>query len=214
MQMLNLIKKDILVVKKLTSYIMLIIIAIPIFIKVIAPSVPGMVSFVYMVVTSVLVMVFSISAEEEKYPKATSLLCAVPYSRRDFIIAKYLLFIVIFVYCLVVITLINVFLNRGTFLSLNEILIGMLLGEIVFCVYLPVSIKYGMAKARIIFVAVILITAVGPTLVTSVLKISIDFSFVNSISNSILPLMLGAACIIVYIVSFICSNAIFANKEL
>ncbi|HHV09419.1 MAG TPA: ABC-2 transporter permease [Clostridiales bacterium] len=213
--MFNLIKKDFLIVKKLSYITMGAIILIPVFISIVAPSAPEILTLLYMVIMGTIMLLQAISQEEEKYPKASALICSTPYSRNSYVIAKYLAFFAIFVYCYIIDTLVKVIFNRGALLGINSILLVLFAGVIVFCIYMPVEIKYGAVKARYLFSAIIIMFAMGPAVIKNLFSnITFDLSFLEKLPSVIMPLILALGCIVIFTVSLISSLRIFSNKEL
>ena len=102
------------------------------------------------------------------------------------------------------------------FLNILEALAVFLVGAILYGVYTPVAIKYGITKARLVFTAAILLVSLGPTLVVQVFHPDMELilSLMQNTSSVIAPFFLGAAGVGFFLVSMIISIRIFAKKEL
>ena len=212
---LNLVKKDILITKKLVLITMLVVIAIPLFVTWNAPSLSSVVPFFYMVMMAELLVLQSGSQIEAKNPKAASLLCAVPYTRGAFVKAKYVLLLLIFVYCFVIHTIVMLIVNRTSLLGLPVALIVLLLAIIIFGFYLLFEFKYGFVKARFFFVIVIFALSLGPSVLKNIFPdITIDFSVFQAIPFNAQCLILAAANIIAFIIFMFASIRIYAKKDL
>lgn len=213
--LLHLIKKDILIVKKHVLMTMLIIIAIPLFVMFTAHNIPGLIPFVYMIVLGEVLLLQAIAQEEAKHPKTIALLCATPYQRKTFVLAKYMLFFLIFIYCSVVYTLIAFFINKTIIINLTTFLVVMMIGAIVFSIYMPIEFKYGVVKAKFIFMIIILLFSLAPPLFVNLFgSISIKFSILKTLSPLLKNTVLALGNVFVLGVSLIISTKIFAKKEL
>lgn len=167
--LLHLIKKDILLVKNLVLVAMLINIAIPLFFIFTIPFSTGLLPFLYMVILTEIILLQSISAMEAKSPKASSLLCTTPYSRKTLVKAKYIFFILLFAFCYVVHTLLSLIVDPPNILNLTSVLTVLLFGTIAYGIYMPIEFKYGNVKARFVFMTLIFIVSLGPMIFTNFL---------------------------------------------
>ena len=217
---LHLVKKDILIAKKFVFVAMLVVIAVPLLIMLTAPSIPGFLPFLYMVVIGELLLLQAISQEEAKYPKAVALLCAAPYTRSAFVKAKYIFFILIFAYCCVVNTLLMLVINKQpNSLDLTAMLAVLLVSVIIYGIYMPIEFKYGLVKAKFVFMIAIFAFSLGPTIFATIFanffaNITIDFSALAAISSGVKNIVLALASIAVFGISMMVSTKIFSKKEL
>lgn len=213
--MLSLIKKEFLIVKNLVFATMAIVLIIPILLNFIAPTIPSIIALLYMVLMSILILLQATSTEEEKMPKAGSYLCAIGYSRKSFILAKYTFFLIEYVFCLIVYVVLSFLFDSFALLNISEILITLLAGVMVVSIYIPVVIKYGSSIARYIFVSIILLISMGPSIAARLLQnFSIDFSFLKSMSQNTILITLGVIIITVLSVSIMTSIKIYSEKDL
>jgi ABC-2 type transport system permease protein len=213
--LLHLIKKDILIAKKYVFITMLAILAIPLFIMLVAPSLSGLIPFLYMVVLGELILLQAISQEEAKYPKTTALLCAAPYPRKTLVKAKYTLFLLIFAYCCFIYAIVNFFINKSGIIDLTMILTVMLVSAIIFGIYMPIEFKHGFVKARFIFMMVIIVFSLGPSVLVNLFgDVRLDFSAFATISSGTKNIVLVLANILVLGISMMVSISIFSKKEL
>ena len=91
-----------------------------------------------------------------------------------------------------------------------------MLGTVLYGVYTPVAIKYGVSKAGIVFTAAVLIMALGPTLVVRVFRsdTKLFVPIMRSTSSVIIPVVLGVAGVGFFLISMMISIRIFEKKEL
>jgi len=216
--LLHLIKKDILLVKNNVLFMMFAIIAIPFFIAWRLPeagSFRSPLAFIYMVVMGVLMICMFVSTAEAKYPKAASLLCALPYSRTTFVMAKYVLFLLIFAYCFIVHTLVSLILSEIAPLSPTVVLASLLGITIIYGIYMPCEFKFGYEKTKFVFMLSIFTLSFGTPLISNLMKrTNIDFSALSAIPAAIQWLVLAAATIMILFISVMASIKIYSGKEL
>lgn len=213
--LLHLVRKDLLIAKKYVLISMLLTVAIPVFVMFLAPTVPGIIPFIYMVIFGEVLLLQAIAQEEAKHPKTIALLCASPYERKSFVLAKYLLFLLIFSYCSLVYTLVTYFIGKTIFIDLTTFLIVMLVGSIFFGVYMPLDFKYGFAKAKFAITIVILLFSLGPTLFTRFFEdLDIIFSSFKALSPLAINSILALSNVFIIGISLLISIRIFANKDL
>ena len=164
MQLLQLMRKDGLLVKKIAIATMILLIILPIFIIWTVPILAGRPVFLYITVIAELMLFQAVSQTEAKSPKAVALLCAAPYSRKTVVQAKYALFLLIFAYCYLVYSLVNLILDPKNMLDISSVLFVLLINAIIQAIYLPIEFRYGLVKAKFIFMGVILAFSLGPSL--------------------------------------------------
>lgn len=213
--LLQLVKKDFLIVKKYVFFMMLLAVAVPLFVAWQLPEITGVISFIYTVVFTELIICQAVSAEESKYPKATALLCSVPYTRSTIVKAKYVFFLLLFAYCWIVYTLMAVFVPGVGAIDLTVVLSVLLAGMIVYGIYLPLYFKYGAEKTRFFFMICIFIMAFGmPVIYNYLAGLQIDFSVLASIPVPIVNLIMAVLFAVALGVSVAASIRIYSKKEL
>lgn len=215
MMTLLLVKKDILITKKQTLLMLILPVIIPLFVASGAPSIGGTVAFIYTVIFTELMILQSVAVVESKYPKAAALLCSAPYSRKSFVSAKYVLFLLLFGYSYGIFSLVAM-INPGVgVISLTVLLTVFLCGVIIYGVYLPLYFKYGFEKTKFFFMITIFILAFGtPMLGPYFANINIDFSAFNSIPTAALNIILFLASLLVLCASIALSFSIYSKKDL
>ena len=217
----NLVKKDFLLVKKSIMAFLGISILVPLIIIILMRNMTqiqgmGMLVFLYMVILMELSFMQAVATEEEKSPKATALLCAAPYPRKSYVIAKYICYLIFYGVCVAVYSIIAAVYPGLGFLNIMEALTVFLVGAILYGIYTPVAIKYGITKARLVFTVAILIVSLGRTLIFQVFHpdMKLILSFIQNTSNVTVPIILGIVGIGIFLISMTASIRIFVNKEL
>ena len=217
----NLVKKDFLLVKKSIAAFLGISILVPLLVIILMRNTTqvqgiGMFVFLYMVILIELSFMQEVATEEEKSPKATALLCAAPYPRKSYVVAKYICYLIFYGACIAIYSIIAAVYSGLGFLNVVEALAVFLVGAIRYGVYTPVAIKYGITKARLVFIVAILLISLGPTLIVQVLHLDMNLvlSLMQNISSVIVPIILGVAGVGVFLISMLISVRVFEKKEL
>lgn len=198
--LLHLIKKDIL----LTWKYMLLMAALCCFyppfvlhqISGEAAAYAGAVSYILMTFFSVLFVLLQSFQKEAMYPKASAFLCALPYSRRDLVLGKYLFLLGSYLGCCLIYRIETLLLPAlggfGPALAIPMFAgIALLLG-----VYLPVQYRLGYESTKYFFIAAILGTSF--LLPLCIKYLPPEKIFVRLGSGTLIALfVLGAAALIV-----------------
>lgn len=136
MMLLHLIKKDVLITKGHVLAIMVFIIAVPLFFFFYAPFPAGALSLLYMVAYTEVVLLQTVIETESKNQKASALLCAAPYTRKALVQAQYLFFVLRFLFCCIVHTLLAVVTDPANILNLTSVVAVLLFGVFAEFIYL------------------------------------------------------------------------------
>lgn len=102
MMLFNLIKKDILIVKKYVLIMLVAAVLIPPFMLWRAPEYTGVLGFMLSVILCIFMLLQYVSLKEYQFPKAATLLCATPFSRNMIVLSKYIFCIANFVACCII----------------------------------------------------------------------------------------------------------------
>lgn len=215
MLLFQLVKKDLLLIKRYIVVTLLLLIVIPVFIIRTAPSLPSVLVFLYMVVLGELMLLQALSQTEAKSPKTVALLCAAPYSRNTVVQAKYVFFLLIFAYCYIAYTLVALVMNAGALLDGFSVFVVLFCNITICAIYLPVEFKYGLVKTKFIFIIAVFTFSLGPALFSNVFaNILFDFSAVKMLPDSIRIPALAVMSAIILWVSLSVSQRIFRRKDL
>ncbi|MGP4945822.1 MULTISPECIES: ABC-2 transporter permease [Bacillus] len=211
--LLHLVKKDILLVKKYLLFTLLTVIAIPLFIMVRIPVFLGFNTFLISVIFAEFMLYQYVSMAEMKYPKATALLCATPYSRSMLVKARYTFLLLIFAYCYVAYTVLALLVPKVEYLPLLSVLTALLISTILFGIYTPIQYKLGYERTKYFFSIVIVAT---PFILPALSKVDIrfDFSVLSTMSMLTKCLILFVAIIAILYISLIVSIKIYSKKDL
>lgn len=147
-----------------------------------------------------------LAMKEYQYPKAASFLCTLPFTRNMQVISKYLLYLVIFVFCCIAYWVDTLFVTNLARIDLSLIIPILFAVSILYSIYMPVQYKFGYEKSKLIFMFLLI---AFPILVTNTDTARI----LTILSNMSYPIMLIVA-VGSLLLSLIVSINIFNKKEL
>ncbi len=213
MMLLNLIKKDIMIVKEYFWGVIFIAIGIPLLIAWRQPWMGGLVGLLMSVLVATVFFNFAVSEKENKYPKATALLSSTPYMKNKIVFAKYTTYIIIWLICC-----------TASFIEMHfvpEIAIDdfaqaaatvFLIQSICMGIFLPIQYKFGYEKTKLICLLLLFLAPFAVS-VTQSLEISINVRSFDSIPV-FLTFTFFAFGMLAWFVSFVVSEKIFNMKDL
>ncbi|MGN4702522.1 ABC-2 transporter permease [Bacillus cereus group sp. MYBK195-1] len=214
--LINLVVKDILLVKRY-FFILLVFAAIaPIYLSTqLHLNDGGLIGFLLTVVFMEHILFGTISKFEDQY-KGAALLCATPYTRSAFVKAKYLFLLVVFLCASIIRMIISIIIPSGIEnLSINALGITFLVVSILFGILLPFQFKFGLDKTKMIsFIVVFLTPFVAPTLIKEIQLSHLNFTLPLPFPSIIMAWMPCLISIVISIISMIISLKIYAKKDL
>lgn len=209
---IHLVKKDMLISKKYVVLVLALGILIPLFVLWRIQAFSETLGFVFSVIFSEFMFCQNLSMKENQYSKASALLCSTPYPRSGLVISKYILFIIVFGYCVMAYAIdILIFPQMGNF-NLCYILMVFAFVSIVYAIYMPIQYQLGYEKTKFFFMVVILAASFGlPTLIAYG---NIDVLFGSIYSSFWLGGVSLAVGIVTLVISMFVSISIYKMKEL
>lgn len=213
--MLNLIKKDYLIVKKVWLGAMLVALIIPAFLSFAGGNIiiPAWLTLATMSTLLALILFSSIDEEEEKYPKAKALITTIGYSRKIQVIKRYVLMMLVFLYAIGVYVIESLFITGLGKLTITSFAISFLVFTIIAALYLSITTLFGVRAGRYIVMFVIALISLGPTII-STLNIKINIDFVYKLNQNILIASIITFAILAYFIALKVSINSYNNKEL
>ncbi|HDR7762136.1 ABC-2 transporter permease [Bacillus cereus] len=214
--LINLVVKDIMLVKKYFSILLVFAAIAPIYLSTqLKLNDGGLIGFLLTVVFMEHILFGTISKFEDQYKGAT-LLCATPYTRSAFVKAKYLFLLVVFLCASIIRMITSIIIPSGIEnLSINALGITFLVVSILFGILLPFQFKFGFDKTRMIsFIVVFLTPFVAPTLIKEIQLSHLNFTLPLPIPSIIMAWTPCLISIIISIISMIISLKIYAKKDL
>lgn len=211
--LMHLVKKDILLIKKHVLIMMVAVIVLPLFIAWQVPEFSGIAALLVTVIYAEMILGQTLSVAETKYPKAAALLCASPYSRSAFIRAKYAFFALVFAYCCAAYVLAALVIPQVGALDLRMLLTVLLLGAVLFGIYMPVQLKFGVGATKYVTMITLLGVSFGlPALYKA--NAQLDLAWLSRIPVAVQCLVLAAASVASLAISMAISVRFFRRKEL
>jgi hypothetical protein len=211
--LLNLVKKDFLLIKKNAIIMMFAGIAVILYLLWRDPELSGFPAFFLLTLYTEIILCQSVSVVEAKYPKASALLCAAPYSRGVFVKAKYVFTLFIFAYCFIAYSLVALLVPKAGSPDLAATLAAFLLIMLVCGIYMPLEFKFGYEKTRFAFIIILFGVSFGMPMFYGA-HINLDLRWLAAIPAAVQCLVLGLAGVAVLFLSMNASIRIFSKKEL
>ncbi|WP_144027893.1 ABC-2 transporter permease [Paenibacillus sp. 32352] len=197
--LLNLVKKDSLLVKKYMILMFVAAIILPVFIKMKMEFLAsgGFLAFFISTLYILFLTFSSVSMSEFKH-KGSALLCATPYGRAAIIQSKYLFLLLLFIGCSILYTVTSWLVPQQMgMLSLSEFAYCFLILTVVFSIMVPVQYRLGFEKARYMFsISIFVVPFIVPVLLKYMQANDISFHWtlpVPAIVQGLLPIVLALA---------------------
>ena len=210
---MTLVKKDIMIIKGYALAEIAIAVGIPLIIANRQPQMGGMTGLLMATLIVSLTFNRAVSGKENQYPKATALLSSTPYMRNRVVAAKYILYIIIYLFCCIVSFAemkfipelrVESFAQSAAFVFLSQA-IGM-------GIFLPIQYKLGYEKTRYLcFLFYLYPFAVD---VMKQMRLFESFGYLRHSNTGTSAMILFAAGLAVWIISFEISKKIFDGKDL
>lgn len=209
--LLQLVKKDFLIVKKYVLLMAAVCILFPVFLLWRIPEFAGLLGFVLVTVFSILMLLQYVSLKETQYPKASTLLCALPFSRKNIVLSRYIFCIVIYFACCLIFGIEALLFPTLQSVGCRVPIVLFLLVSLCLSIYLPIQYKVGYEKTKLFFTVLIMATPVG---FAQLMKKGINLNFLSNISSA--RLLFGSLIIsaLLLIISSILSIKIYSKTEL
>lgn len=209
----QLVKKDFVLVKKYVLIMITVSIIFPLLLIGRLPEYAGIMCFVLITIISVFMLLQYVFLKETQCPKASALLCALPYPRKDIALSKYIFCLIIYLVCCMIFGIESlVFPQLGTWGFTMPVVLFLVISFLL-SIYLPVQYKLGYEKTKFLFVIIIMTFSFG---LPQFIKVedNLDFSFLDMLNPAIL---LGGAIlfsIIILVVSAMISIRIYKKADL
>lgn len=209
--LLQLVKKEFLIVKKYVLLMAAVCILFPIFLLWRMPEFAGLLGFVLVTVFSILMLLQYVSLKETQYPKASTLLCALPFSRKNIVLSRYIFCIVIYFACCLIFGIEALLFPTLQSVGYRVPIVLFLLVSLCLSIYLPIQYKVGYEKTKLFFTVLIMATPVG---FAQLMKKGINLKFLSNIHPALL--LFGSLIIsaLLLIISSILSIKIYSKTEL
>lgn len=214
--LINLVKKDLILVKKYLLFLVAFTAAAPVYLAS-KMRVEDSGSILFFVIALMLEYVlFSQISKIESDSKGAALICATPYTRSAFVKAKYLFLLVAFI-GIIIIQIITSFFFQAIMGRLTIYTIGVtfLVLSISFGILIPVQFKFGYDKTRFIFFFIIFfVPFVSPSMIRWFQSRHFAFTVPFSLSPNMQGALFSLIALIIGFVSMAITLKIYAKKDL
>lgn len=172
----QLVKKDFLLIKKYVLIMLTFSILLPIFLLWRLPEYANIMGFVLITIYSVFMLLQYVAMKETQFPKASALLCALPYSRKEVVLSKYIFSLVIYLVCCLIFGIETLaFPQLGAFKFTMPVMLFLVI-SIILGIYLPVYYKLGFETTKLFFIMIIMTSSfVFPQIVKLAGGINLNF---------------------------------------
>lgn len=212
LHILNLLKKDCLIVKNNLLLMMGFTIFFSVFLVLRTPSLAGAPLFIMLSIFIPMLTTSFISQAEYKAYKVMPLLCASPYSRTAMVISRYLFLYLIFFYCCIVYFVVMLILQMKQ-IQFSSVLTSFLILSILYGICEPLEYQIGFEKIQYLFIMLIMVIPFGTVFILKLDLLS-KIHITNLPPNFILYILMAAAVIVINAISITISSRIFARREL
>lgn len=209
----QLVKKDFLLVKKYVLIMITLCIILPLFLIRSLPEYAGILGFVLITVYSVSMLLQYVFLKETQFPKASALLCALPYPRKDVVLSRYIFCVIIYLACCLIFGIETLLVPQlGTFGFTMPVMLFLVI-SLFLSIYLPVHYKLGYEKTKFFFIIIIMGSSfVFPQLIK--IERGMDLSFLDMLNPAILLGSVFLFSIIILVASAIISMKIYKKADL
>lgn len=180
MMLFALLKKDFLIVKKYVLIMLAVIALIPPVMRWRTPEFTGVFGFILSVIFGVFMLLQYISLKEYQFPKAATLLCATPFSRKAIVLSKYIFCMAIYAICCIVFGLETLFVPELGTSDIKLFAFMFLVVSVFIGIYLPVQYKFGYEKTKFAFAVIIV---ASPFILPLIMRAeSLNLNFLSMLS--------------------------------
>lgn len=177
------------------------------------PEAGGAMGFTLAVIFSILMLTQYVSLKEYQYPKAVTLLCALPYPRKIIVISKYCFCLIIYAVCCLTFEIDTlIFPQLGTF-DIRMAVIIFLLITIILSFYFPALYKLGYEKTKFAFIVIIM---ASPVLFAFLFQPEnvVRFDILNTVSTTAIIVAGVIISLAIFFISAILSIRFFEKSDL
>lgn len=212
MMLFALVKKDFLLIKKYVPAMFFLVIFLPPFMRWTASEFAGAFGFIISILFSSTMLLHSVSLKEYQFPKAATLLCATPFSRKMVVLSRYIFCMAVFGTCCIILVIVDLIVPKLGTADIKLFVLMFLVIAVYTGVYLPIQFKLGFEKAKFAFAA---IYGFSPLILLQLLRMEI---FNLNLLSALSPyLIYGGAVLIgfvVFAISALLSIKIYDKADL
>ena len=188
---LALIKKDLLLIRRYVVLLIVLNLSVP-FIMTMNTSFVGPMGFFITVSATAYLVLIATGAKEMQYPRAASLLCAAPYSRRMMVLSKYVVIFLPYGFSCAAFWGMSLLKPQIGGMTLGMAIMGFLILAVVVGIYMPLQFRFGYEKARYLIMAAYLVIVCGAPMLSTAVAESVRTGAFQAFSG----LFSGAAAVL------------------
>ena len=209
----SLVKKDFLIVKKYAGIMLLASFLIPPVMLWRAPEATGAMGFTLAVIFSIFMLTQYVALKEYQYPKATTLLCALPYPRKMIVLSKYCFCLIIYGVCCLVFGIDTLLFPRLGAFDIRMAVIIFLIISLLLYFYFPALYRLGYERTKFVFVIIIM---ASPVLFGFLFKPenAIRFEFLDTVSTTAIIVLGVMVSLAAFSISAAVSIRFFEKSDL
>ena len=212
MTLFHLIKKDVLIVKKYVLLMLVFAVLIPLFMLWRIPQYAGVLGFMLSVNFCVLMLLQYVSLQEYQFPKAATLLCAAPYSRKMIVLSKYIFCIITYVVCCLIYGIETLVIPGLGSCDIKLFAIMFFITSVFIGLYLPIQYKLGYEKTKFAFVVVIM---AFPFILPQLMKMeNVNLDFLSLLSSIFAYVGITLLSLGILMISTLLSMRFYSNADL
>ncbi len=208
----SLVRKDFLIVRKYAGIMLIASFLIPPFMLWRMPEATGAMGFTLAVIFSIFMLTQYVSLKECRYPKATTLLCALPYPRKMIVLSKYCFCLMIYAVCCLVFGIDTIIFPKLGVFDIRMAAVVFLAVTIPLSFYFPALYKLGYERTKFVFVIIIM---ASPVLFAFLFKpenaVRFHLDRIPTTALAVLSVIIG---LVVFSMSAMLSVRFFENSDL
>ena len=166
---LALIKKDLLLIRRYVVLLIVLNLSVP-FMMTMNTSFVGPMGFFIIVSATAYIVLIATGAKEVQYPRAASLLCAAPYSRRMMVLSKYVIIFLPYGFSCAAFWGMSLLKPQIGGMTPGMAIMGFLILAVAVGIYMPLQFRFGYEKARYLIMAAYLVLVCGAPMLLSVVR--------------------------------------------
>ncbi len=190
-----LIKKELLLIRRYVVLLIVLNLAVP-YMMTMNTSFVGPMGFFITVSATAYIVLIATGAKEMQYPRAASLLCAAPYSRRMMVLSKYVVIFLPYGFCCAAFWGISLLKPQIGGMTPGMAVMGFLILAVAVGIYMPLQFRFGYEKARYLIMAAYLVLVCGAPMLLSVVRAVVAESVRTGVLQAFSGLFNGASAVI------------------
>ncbi len=192
---LALIKKDFLLIRRYIVLLIALNLLVP-YMMTMNVAFVGPTGFFITVAATAYMVLIATGAKKLQYPRAASLLCAAPYSRRMIVLSKYVVIFLPYGFSCAAFWAVSLIKPQVGGMSPGMAIMGFLILAVAVGIYMPLQFKLGYEKARYLIMAAYLVLVCGAPMLISTVRASLKEAVASGVLQALSEFLGGAAALL------------------